>query len=220
MLCSGGGEEGQGEEVPFAAELRQHWWQAQPEQQLEAAQGEAAVVGGSGEGPSPPPPGGEGGANLRDRVFRLALPQDWQVEAAEPPGLACTLFRYQRRCLAWLKWRESLGGGWGGASGSGAAAEGVKPDPEAGDGRGAAASPSADAAPCDQRSRKAALPGTSLLWQPLLLPSGLRVWANPLEGGVRRRPVGPPLPEVSGGLLCEEMGLGERCRQGGGLGAG
>lgn len=204
-------EEEADEQLPLGGELRRGWWQAQPEQQEQGAAGAEQVPppGPAGEdaGGHQQQAGGSDTSNLRDSVFRLALPEDWQMEAAEPPGLACTLFRYQRRCLAWLRWRESLGGGAGSGSEDGAAGEGIKPDPEAAG--GSADSPAAGAAPADPCSRKSALPTTSLLWQPLTLPSGLRVWHNPLDGGVQLQPVGPPLPEVSGGLLCEEMGLGE-----------
>ena len=209
LAGSGSEEEEAEDQLPFSRELRHSWWHAQPGKQEQA---------GSAEQPSSPRPAGEDAPvhqrasgddshNLRDSVFKLALPEDWQLEAAEPPGLACTLFRYQRRCLAWLLWRESLGGAAGSGSADKAAGEGVKPDPEAAG--GSADSPATGAAPADPHSRKSALPTTSLLWQPLILPSGLRVWHSPMDGGVRREPVGPPLPEVSGGLLCEEMGLGE-----------
>ncbi|PRW05825.1 E3 ubiquitin- ligase SHPRH [Chlorella sorokiniana] len=197
--------------LPFVQELRHSWWQAQPQARAAATGAEQqASPGPAGEGSPGHQQAGSDDThsnNLRDSVFRLALPEDWQLEAAEPPGLACTLFRYQRRCLAWLRWRESLGGAAGSGIADEAAGESVKPDPEAASGGGD--SPAVGAAPADPHSRKSALPTTSLLWQPLVLPSGLRVWHNPLDGGVRCQPVGPPLPEVSGGLLCEEMGLGK-----------
>ena len=145
-------------------------------------------------------------ANLRDQVFGLALPADWQLEAAEPPGLACSLFRYQKRCLSWLKWRESLGvgaGGDGGTSSTGSAARAASQD--------TAVDVAVDAAAAepDAGSSKAALPTGSPLWQPLVLPSGLWVHHNSMEGCVSLTPVEVPLPEVPGGLLCDEMGLGE-----------
>lgn len=210
-LASGAGEQQAGEQLPCGQQLRQGWWHVRPEhEQQEQAAGteQQASPGPAGEDAGVRRRGGSGdSSNLRDSVFRLALPEDWQLEAAEPPGLACTLFRYQRRCLAWLLWRESLGDAAGSGGADEAAAEGVKPEPWTAS--SGADGPAAGAAAADANSRKAVLPATSLLWQPLLLPSGLRVWHNPLEGAVRHQPVGPPLPEVSGGLLCEEMGLGE-----------
>jgi len=200
-----------------------------------AAAGEAAdqpgsSPGGGGAGHAAAAAGQPGGApgNPRDRIFELVLPSDWQLEAGEPPGLACTLFRYQRRCLSWLKWRESLGGpgSSGGGGAGGANAEGG--DKEHGSHAAAAAAAKAadhnqpaaaaaapPAAAPDAHSAKAALPATNLEWQPVVLPSGLRVYYNPVEGCVRRQPVTPPLPEVPGGLLCDEMGLGEWAVRGG-----
>lgn len=164
---------------PFAAQLQAGWWQAHSGSAAGAApDGSAGSKAVADEG------------NPRDSIFELALPSDWRLEAPEPPGLCCTLFRYQRRCLAWLKWRESLGStGQLGAGFDGTA---------------------------DPGSRKVALPSTNLRWQPLSLPSGLRCWHDPVEGCLRPSPVTPVLPEVPGGLLCDEMGLGER--QAGGVG--
>lgn len=163
---------------PFATQLQAGWWQAH------SSSAEAAVADGGA--------GGEEaavGGNPRDHIFQLVLPSDWRLEAPEPAGLCCTLFRYQRRCLAWLKWRESLGDSAGSAGlGVGAAADVVG----------------------DPGSRKVALPSTDLSWQPLSLPSGLRGWYDPVRRRLRRAPATPALAEVSGGLLCDEMGLGER----------
>lgn len=176
----------------FAQDLRAGWWQARSEGPQEGLPVEAAAVA---EGDAPPAAGAVataaapaaapaadpiGSGNTRDRVFGLVLPADWQLEAAEPPGLACTLFRFQRHCLAWLKWRESLG----------------RPHSSA-------------IQAADPRSCKAVLPTSNLQWQEMVLPSGLRVWHDPLGGCVQGAPVTPPLPEVPGGLLCDEMGLGE-----------
>ncbi|KFM24288.1 E3 ubiquitin-protein ligase SHPRH [Auxenochlorella protothecoides] len=46
--------------------------------------------------------------NPRARIFQLAHPGDWQAEQPQPEGLLCHLFRYQRRALRWMLWRESF----------------------------------------------------------------------------------------------------------------
>lgn len=215
------GEEGE-EASPFAVfaeQLRQGWWQQQPDGGRKKNEGRQSSGAGAGRGAGETQSSGGNDArdgdgdstgsssNLRDRVFHAVLPHDWQVEAPEPPGLACTLFRYQRRCLAWLKWRESLGLR-GGSSSAGDGGDSVKLETEAAAAAAAAAGTLELALP-DPDSTKAVLPACSLLWQPLALPSGQRAWHNLLEGGVRLQPVEPPLAEVSGGALCDEMGLGE-----------
>ncbi|MEW5309417.1 MAG: hypothetical protein WDW38_001306 [Sanguina aurantia] len=48
--------------------------------------------------------------SLRDTVFASALPTEWLQEHDDPAGLNCKLYRYQRRALSWMVWRESLGG--------------------------------------------------------------------------------------------------------------
>ena len=196
---SSGGGETDGDGAVFGEELHRRWWRPQDGEGSKEEDRPSAQQGS---------PGGAGEAvsdNVRDRVFHTVLPSDWHLEAPEPPGLACTLFRYQRRCLAWLQWRESLSGGGGVGQADAGGSGGVKLEPEF-----AAAAPggSLSAVP-DARSLKAQLPCASLLWQPLVLPSGLRVWENPLQGGVRHEPAVPPPPEVPGGLLSDEMGLGE-----------
>lgn len=70
-----------------------------------------------------------------------------------PPGLRCQLYRFQRRALSWMLWRESF-------SGAGAAA-GADPDPD---------------------SAKARLQEASLAWQRVPLPSGADVYWDALEG--------------------------------------
>lgn len=45
---------------------------------------------------------------LRDKVFEVIKPLDWQTECADPPGLQCSLYGYQRKALAWMKYREHL----------------------------------------------------------------------------------------------------------------
>lgn len=175
---------------PFAAELQAGWWQVQAQTSSRSARADARDASAGSEA------GAEGG-NPRDRIFELVLPSDWQLEAPEPPGLSCTLFRYQRRCLAWLKWRESLGSSVPGST--------APVDQAAGVGAGMQG---------DSRSRKLALAQTNLRWQPLSLPSGLRAWCSPGGGCLRPSAVTPPLPEVPGGLLCDEMGLGEWQRAG------
>jgi hypothetical protein len=146
---------------------------------------------------------GDDSLGTRDRIFGMVAPTDWQLEAAEPPGLACTLYRYQRRCLAWLKWRESLGGGNSlaqerGPAESEGAAQAVQPAATAGAGVKGGVCP-------DSGSFKSKLQSTSLLWQPIVLPSGQTVFRNAADGCLRREAGGPPLPVVPGGLLCDEM---------------
>ena len=125
-------------------------------------------------------PVGEG-QDLRDRIYRLALPNDWQLEQSDPPGLLCRLFRYQRRELAWAFWRERLGSS---CSGTGPV-------------------------PCDRESLKSQLAASNLLWQPVRLPAGPTMYVAMNDGVARLKPVQPPLPEVVGGLLTDEMGLGK-----------
>ncbi|GAB4816117.1 hypothetical protein N2152v2_003163 [Parachlorella kessleri] len=121
-------------------------------------------------------------SELRDSLFRMVLPSDWQREEGEPPGLRCTLYRYQRRALSWMLWRESFSRGPGAAPGGHPLAEG---DPD---------------------SVKSRRPRVSLAWQKV---PGQAVWWNPLERRLSRAPLPPPFPEVAGGLLCDEMGLGK-----------
>lgn len=83
--------------------------------------------------------------HLPARSF-VRLPSAW-------PGLRCQLYRYQRRALSWMLWRESF-------SRLGAAA-GAEGDPD---------------------SIKAQAPEASLAWQRVVLRSGSTVFWNPLEG--------------------------------------
>lgn len=46
-------------------------------------------------------------SSLRDRVFHAVKPLDWAKECSDPSGLKCTLYKYQRRALAWMQHRES-----------------------------------------------------------------------------------------------------------------
>ena len=46
-------------------------------------------------------------SSLRDRVFHAVKPLDWAKECNDPSGLKCTLYKYQRRALAWMQLRES-----------------------------------------------------------------------------------------------------------------
>ena len=48
----------------------------------------------------------ENGSTLRDRVFKVIKPLDWNKEHVDPPGLKCSLYKYQRKALAWMKYRE------------------------------------------------------------------------------------------------------------------
>ncbi len=61
----------------------------------------------------------------------------------------------------------------------------------------------------DPDSAKHRLPATSLAWRRLALRGGSVVYWNPLEARLSLAPQLPPFPEVPGGLLCDEMGLGE-----------
>lgn len=70
-----------------------------------AAPGGAAGAEGLG-GDLPPPPAD---GMLRDSIFKMVLPSDWTLEEPEPPGLKATLFRYQRRALGWMRFREGVG---------------------------------------------------------------------------------------------------------------
>ncbi|KAK9830399.1 hypothetical protein WJX72_011536 [[Myrmecia] bisecta] len=45
---------------------------------------------------------------LRDEIFDMVLPTKWTAELSAPAGLTCTLFRYQRRALAWMSWQGWL----------------------------------------------------------------------------------------------------------------
>ena len=123
-------EEQDGSDVPFAQDLRAGWWpgnaaQQQQQQQQHGSPAAAEQSPGGGGGDDAQSPAalaaaaaaaaseqqqGEGG-NLRDRIFALVLPHDWHAEDGEPEGLACTLFRFQRRCLAWMKVRGPEGEG-------------------------------------------------------------------------------------------------------------
>jgi hypothetical protein len=191
------GDDGSSEHV-FLAELREAWWRHQ-QRKPGSSQDAAAVVGGHDQGDPDGRPAAPG--NMRDRVFALALPTDWQEEAQQPAGLSCSLFRYQRHCLAWLTWRESLGGQATSVSSvpSGQHAARVGEDIASAMG----------SQPCpDVRSAKAQLASRDLRWQHVTLPSGLEVCWDPVGACVRREVATPPLPEVPGGILADEMGLG------------
>lgn len=49
--------------------------------------------------------------DVRGALFDWLDPAAWKLPAPEPPGLSCRLFRYQRRALAWMMWREECGAG-------------------------------------------------------------------------------------------------------------
>lgn len=48
-------------------------------------------------------------ASLRDNIFHAMRPMDWTKETPDPPGMKCSLFKYQRRALSWMIWRENAG---------------------------------------------------------------------------------------------------------------
>ena len=114
-------------------------------------------------------------ANLRDEVLAIIRPDGWTEVAPQPSGLKRQLYRYQRRALAWMLWREQHHGLSGGA--------------ERGS-RGAAAHLRAeDAHP---------------LWRRTLLPSGATVFVNIRTGSVSRVPI-KVAHSLPGGCLCDEV---------------
>lgn len=44
---------------------------------------------------------------LRDAIFQVVNPRDWKKEWDDPFGLKCSLFRYQKRALSWMLYRET-----------------------------------------------------------------------------------------------------------------
>lgn len=122
------------------------------------------------------------GPGLRDRLFEMVRPVDWNREQPQPANLKCTLFRYQRRALDWMLWRESFT--------AGSNVESLH-------------------AP-DVGSLKSQLPEQSILWQPIELPSGHELYFNPEDKELSLQlPNSRAEEQVAGGLLCEEMGLGK-----------
>ena len=88
-----------------------------------ARRGGGAPRAGRGRGGAPDGPGGGPPAadtrlrdNLRDEVLALIRPDGWVDTAPQPAGMKLPLFRYQRRALSWMLWRET-----GSASASAAA---------------------------------------------------------------------------------------------------
>lgn len=78
------------------------------------------------------------------------------------------MFRYQRRALSWLRWRETFGGKEASESGC--------EQGEGGPFRGL------QHAKGDAQSIKARHPPSSVLWQPIKLSSGETVHYNVVEG--------------------------------------
>ena len=122
--------------------------------------------------------------NPRARIFDLALPSDWQLEADQPPELRCHLFRYQRRALSWMLWRESF-----------------------------AAGGAAPAALADADSARSRVDELGRLLDPVRLPGGQLVCYDPTSASVLPPESGLVndlvAPQAPGGLLCDEMGLGK-----------
>jgi hypothetical protein len=48
-------------------------------------------------------------SDVRQSLFDWVHPAAWKLQAQQPPGLQCSMFRYQLRALAWMKWREQHG---------------------------------------------------------------------------------------------------------------
>eukprot|EP00890_Picochlorum_soloecismus_P000953 jgi/Picsp_1/1859/NSC_05326-R1_snf2 histone linker phd ring len=44
---------------------------------------------------------------LRDAIFQIINPRDWRKECDDPSGIKCSLFRYQKRALSWMLYRET-----------------------------------------------------------------------------------------------------------------
>lgn len=117
--------------------------------------------------------------HMRDSIFKAMLPGDWHFEEPEPPGLQCRLFKYQRRALAWMLWREGLQ-----ADGS-----------------------STYARCADEGSVKARLPTHADVWPSVKVGSRI-VSYNQLVRGLSDGTCPPP-PPVPSGILADEMGLGK-----------
>lgn len=163
--------------------------------QLLAASAATAGPSSSGaEGPSSPAAGAgatanravEGVDDVRDDVFQM-LNCGWAAEVADPPGLRCSLYRYQRRALAWMCWRELEGSCPGGSSSSSSESAAVA--------QGAALHP----------------PAADPAWTAVTLPAGGSAavcYCNALEGRVSRAPPAA-MRRPPGGILADEMGLGK-----------
>ncbi|CAG9463337.1 unnamed protein product [Pedinophyceae sp. YPF-701] len=128
---------------------------------------------------------------VRDDVFAIIQPSGWMRASENPEGMRVPLYRYQRRALAWMEWRERQGTG--------------DPDTQDGPSGGFAAS-------MGQRGGGTAGPSSGsllhALWEPVRLVGGAEVYVNMHTGEVSPTAV-LRTNEVPGGILADEMGLGK-----------
>ncbi|KAL0047258.1 hypothetical protein WJX82_010979 [Trebouxia sp. C0006] len=126
---------------------------------------------------------------LRDDLLGMVCPSDWTIQAPEPPGLKLPLHAYQRHALAWMSWRERIGGS------SDCSCDPSSSQQDSIDSEAAGMFGVTEGAlhPC---------------WQPVTLPSGLHIFENRYTGQVTQNPPPPP-PPLPGGILGDEMGLGK-----------
>lgn len=153
---------------------------------------------------------------LRDNVFNMVKPRDWTAEhSPSPAGLVTPLFHYQQRALRWILWRESfVGKEIGSKSSKNSISNRIS---MARKGKSSAFPPSSSSAaaegtfPPDSQSTKAFIPEQSFNWQPCTLSSGLELYWNISTGetSLTLPHEDPTCPEVVGGILAEEMGLGK-----------
>ncbi|KAL0039084.1 hypothetical protein WJX77_007371 [Trebouxia sp. C0004] len=126
---------------------------------------------------------------LRDDLLGMVCPSDWTIQAPEPPGLKLPLHAYQRHALAWMSWRERVGGS-NDCIDNPSSSQQDSIDSEA---AGVFGLMEGGLHPC---------------WQPVTLPSGLHIFENRYTGQVTQKPPPPP-PPLPGGILGDEMGLGK-----------
>jgi hypothetical protein len=89
-----------------------HWGEERATPAAAAAEAAAdTALEGAGAAAEPLFPRLDAGAAVREHVFDFARPSDWVTKEDPPPGLTVTLFAYQLRALAWMRWRESLAAG-------------------------------------------------------------------------------------------------------------
>jgi len=155
---------------------------------------------------------------LRDNVFNMVKPRDWTAEhSPSPAGLVTPLFHYQQRALRWILWRESFVG-MKEVSNSRSNSISNRTSMTRKGKSSATAPPSSSAVaaaegtfPPDSQSTKTFIPEQSFNWQPCTLLSGLELYWNISTGetSLTLPHEDPTCPEVAGGILAEEMGLGK-----------